>query len=83
MGCNCKRRMDIEDKYGEKIEENLLEKGLRLILKVMVFALAIALSIVITPFLLIYIAYKMIFKHSTTLAMPKQIVRAIQKSPQI
>ena len=71
MACNCKKTNEFQDKYGESEEENAFEKSQRYIYKIMIFAVAILLAIVVTPVIVMTATYKMIFKNNESIILPE------------
>lgn len=71
MACNCKKTNEFQDKYGELEEENAFNKSQRYIYKIMVFALAILMAIVVTPVIVVTAIYKMIFKNNEAIVLPE------------
>lgn len=78
MGCNCKRGVELEEKYGENVEETPIEKGLRLLYKVAVFALVLVLGIVVSPIAIIYVLYRMVFGDGGV-KIPRKIMEMASK----
>ena len=71
MACNCKKTNDLQDKYGEQVEESAFEKSQRYIFKIMIFALVILMMIVVTPVIVVTAIYKMVFKNNETIVLPE------------
>lgn len=61
MACNCKKKMELEEKYGTLVGENILEKISRLSFKVLFAIIAMCLVVVVVPITLVVAFYKMIF----------------------
>lgn len=71
MACNCKKANKFQDKYGEPQEENAFEKSQRYIYKIMIFALAILIAVVVTPVIVLTAVYKIVFKNNESIILPK------------
>ena len=71
MACNCKKVNDLQDKYGVPSEESAFGKSQRYIYKIMIFALAILMMIVVTPVIVVTAIYKMVFKNNETIVLPE------------
>jgi len=78
MGCNCKRGMALEDQYGEKMEESSVWRVIRFFYKVLMFALVLVLGIVLSPVVVIYVIYKMVFGNGG-IKVPKKIMEMASK----
>ena len=70
MGCNCKRKIELEDKYGEKVEEGLLERLTRGIVRALLALTTVVFAIVITPFAIIYLLLKLFFSRDKGIMFP-------------
>jgi lipopolysaccharide/colanic/teichoic acid biosynthesis glycosyltransferase len=79
MACNCKKKIEIEDKYGVPQEETTLEKGFRLSYRVMIFTFAILITMVVAPTIIIIALYKMIFKNSEPIVLPEFMSKYMRK----
>lgn len=77
MGCNCKRVKEFEDKYGTPTDENVLEKIGRFLAKCGLFVLIVAISIIITPFVMVYAVFKMFTDNNFNIKIPKNILKMI------
>ena len=78
MGCNCKRKIELEDKYGEKEEEGLFTKLSRYALKAFAFALTIFSAIILTPIMIFVVIYKIFFAKKREIILPKAFRRFIR-----
>ena len=76
MGCNCKNAVKISE--ANTPERSGVEKALLFLKKVGLFILAICLSIVLTPIILIGIFYKMIFKKGGGITIPTKILNMLK-----
>ena len=61
MACNCKKKMELEEKYGTLVGENILEKISRFSFKVLFAIIATCLAVVVVPTILAVAFYKMTF----------------------
>ena len=71
MGCACKRKMAIERKYGEKVEETYLGKFTRFGFKVFLYTITVLLAIVTTPIVIMVAIFNIFFRHNAPIIMPK------------
>lgn len=52
MSCNCKRKIELEEKYGTEEEETIIEKITRILFKIGLFLiLFMSLSVIVPIFL--------------------------------
>lgn len=61
MGCNCKRVKSFEEKRGIEEEETILGKIFRKGLRILLFLIAIAFSIVLVPIIIFLAIYNICF----------------------
>ena len=61
MGCNCKRAIDFEKKFGVKQEENLPTKITRYLFKIIFFVIGFALAVIAVPYLVFYAVFSIFF----------------------
>ena len=61
MSCNCKRKIDLENKYGTNEPENSFQRIVRNSLKLSMVILVIPLVLVIAPIYTIIAFYKAFF----------------------
>ena len=78
MGCNCKKAIQIEDRYGTKMEENLLQKTRRNLIKILVLLIGFGLGIVIVPVVTVVLIYNQIFRGGKGLTMPKMLSKYLR-----
>ena len=71
MACNCKRKAEIEDKYGVKENETVLHKGFRYLMKFVMSLIVIGLAVVITPLMILYVIFVILFKKDKVMILPK------------
>ena len=71
MACNCKRKGEIEDKYGVKEEETILHKGFRYLMKLIMTVIVIGLAVVVTPLMIFYVIFTILFKKDKVMILPK------------
>ena len=70
MSCNCKRKIELEEKYGTEEEETIIEKITRILFKIGLFLLLLTSLAVIVPIFLIKIFYMIIFTNNRTVWIP-------------
>jgi hypothetical protein len=71
MACNCKKKIELENKYGTDENEDLFTKTYRYTFKAMIFALVVLIAIVVTPAVILVAIYKVIFKNNESIILPK------------
>lgn len=70
MSCNCKRKIELEEKYGTEEEETIIEKITRILFKIGLFLILLMSLTVIVPIFLIKIFYMIIFTNNRTVWIP-------------
>ena len=70
MSCNCKRKIELEEKYGTEEEETIIEKITRILFKIGLFLILFMSLVVIVPIFLIKIFYMIIFTNNSTVWIP-------------
>ena len=70
MSCNCKRKIELEEKYGTEEEETIIEKITRILFKIGLFLILLMSLAVIVPIFLIKIFYMIIFTNNRTVWIP-------------
>lgn len=70
MSCNCKRKIELEEKYGTEEEETIIEKITRILFKIGLFLILLMSLVVIVPIFLIKIFYMIIFTNNRTVWIP-------------
>ena len=70
MSCNCKRKIELEEKYGTEEEETIIEKITRILFKIGLFLILFMSLTVIVPIFLIKIFYMIIFTNNRTVWIP-------------
>ncbi len=71
MACACKKKIEMEKKYGTPTSESILDKCYRYAYRCMIFAIAILFALVLTPIIVFMGLYKIIFKNGEPLVLPK------------
>lgn len=71
MSCNCKRKLELESKYGVEESETLYEKGMRFLFKVSLFLILVASLVVVIPILMVVVFYTFVFAKDKTIILPK------------
>lgn len=71
MGCNCKKKIVLEDTYGTKEEESMLGKANRYLWKVILFIVFVALACLLIPILVFVIIFQLCFKKEPKIVLPK------------
>ena len=70
MGCACKRKLAIEKKYGEKVEETIIGKIGRIGFKIFLYAITVLLAIVATPIVIMVVIFNIFFRNNAGIVMP-------------
>lgn len=78
MACNCKKRNEIEEKYGVREEESFFGKCYRQLWKIIIFVVAIGLGIIITPIMIFIVIYKLFFGNGKPIVLPKQLSKYLR-----
>ena len=71
MGCNCKKKMVLDEAYGVARNENLLQKSYKYLWKLIMFPIILVLACIIVPILIFSIVYQMVFKKEIKIVPPK------------
>lgn len=71
MGCNCKKKMVLDEAYGVARNENLLQKSYNYLWKLIMFPIILVLACIIVPILIFSIVYQMVFKKEIKIVPPK------------
>jgi len=79
MACNCKRKIDLEKKYGVRQTETILGKVRRFMLKILIFIFLMAMILVATPIMIVVVIYRIAFKGDTAIVLPKFLGKYIKE----
>lgn len=71
MSCNCKRKREIEEKYGTNEDNGFWEKIWIFIIRIPFFIILTILSLAIIPIFVLYIIYKVSFTNGGEVVLPK------------
>ena len=71
MGCNCKKKMVLDEAYGAVGKENLLQRLHRYLWRLIMFPIILVLACIIVPILIFSIVYQMVFKKDIKIVPPK------------
>lgn len=71
MGCNCKKKMVLDEAYGVVGNENLLQRLYRYLWRLIMFPIILVLACIIVPILIFSITYQMVFKKNIKIVPPK------------
>ena len=77
MACSCKRAKKFEEEVGVPQEENIVMKINRYLFKLFFFAITIVLAIIITPYIIFYAIYAVIFGDNK-ITLPKFLRKYMQ-----
>ena len=70
MACNCKRKIELEEKYGTKEELSLYDKIVGGLFKFVLMVLIAVIGIIICPILFVLSLYKVFFGNKM-IVLPK------------
>lgn len=79
MSCNCKKKIEIEEKYGEREITSLLSQAARKMAGALTIILFVAIAIVMTPIIIILIIYAVIFRKDNDVILPKFMRKYMKK----
>ena len=75
MACNCKKRLEFEEKYGTKMVETYLQKSYRVMLKVAIILIGFVLGIVAVPVVISVLIFNQVFRNGKGLTIPKVLTK--------
>lgn len=78
MACNCKKKRDIEAKYGEPIEETWFDKTYKYLAKILFFLMLLCLTIVLVPVVIVIAMYELAFSKNPSINLPKLIGKLVK-----
>ena len=70
MACNCKKKIAIETKYGEPIEQTWFDKIYTIGLKTIGFLIMLVIAIILVPIVIVVAIYKMFFSKNKAIVLP-------------
>ena len=79
MSCGCKRKIELENKYGIDEEETIFQKGFRVVMKVGFMLLSIILTLIIAPVFIMISFYK-IFFGDNKITLPNFLGKYLRKT---
>lgn len=77
MGCGCKNALKLQEQ-GVEEEESLFEKTRRRAVKVIILLLALPLSIITVPAVIIYLVYNQMFGDGKGIVIPTKLSKYIK-----
>jgi len=78
MACSCKKINRFEDAFGVPEEESILGKSGRYFNKAILFLIALGLSIVIVPCVILVAIYKIVWGKDNRIILPKFISKYME-----
>ena len=75
MSCSCKKVKKLEDKYGVKQKETLLDKSVRISLKIGIFLITVIMGLVLVPIILVVGLFKTFFMKNKRITIPKFLTK--------
>ena len=73
MACNCKKSIELQEKYGVEQEVDALEKLYMVIWKVFLSVIVLAVSVIAVPVMMAIIIFNIMFGNGKPVAFPKQL----------
>ena len=77
MSCNCKKALQIEEKYGVEVKETLLQKCYRSLWKIFILMLGVVMGIVAVPVVILILIFNQIFRGGKGLVFPEKLSKYI------
>lgn len=71
MSCNCKRKIELENKYGEDEEMSILGKIMQKISRFLAILIFLICTILVTPIIILMMCYSVIFRKNNDIVLPK------------
>ena len=81
MACNCKNAQRIKEANEGKIKLGLFERGFYFFKKLMLFAFAICLAIIVTPIVIFSAIYNIVFRGTNTVTVPNKFLNMLKSNP--
>lgn len=78
MGCNCKKVSEFQNKYGEKQDENYIQKISSFFKGLLTKLLIIPLILITVPIIVIILSYQLLFKKTATISIPKKLMEKLR-----
>lgn len=79
MSCNCKRKIELEEKYGENEELSWVYQLKQKISRIFGIMLFIAMVVILTPIIICIIIYSVIFRKNNEVILPKFLRKYMKK----
>lgn len=78
MGCSCKNKIAMEEKYGTIVESGPIERFLNLLIRIFIFLIVVSLTIILVPIVLIVVIYNIFFGKNKGISVPKRILDTLK-----
>lgn len=75
MACNCKKAIDLNENYGEKVEYTPLSKVGFYLKKTLIVSFVLAGIVVLTPLALVYVMISVLFGKDRMVVLPKALAK--------
>ena len=75
MSCSCKKVKKLGDKYGVEEKETLLGKCVKMLYKIGMFLIIVALGLIITPIVLVVGLFKTFFMKNKRITIPRFLTK--------
>ena len=79
MGCNCKKKIEIEKKYGVPQEEGILGVVGRYVSRLVLTLIMLALFVIIFPLITCVLLYQVLMGKELEVSLPKFISKRLVK----
>ena len=79
MACNCKKKKEIESKYGTPIAQSFFDKAYNLITKILYFIILASILLIAVPIVIVICAFKIVFDKDRKFVFPKFLMKQLHK----
>ena len=79
MACNCKKKKEIESKYGTPIAQSFFDKAYNLMTKTLYFIMLAATLLIVVPTVIVICAFKIVFDKERKFVFPKFLTKQLYK----
>lgn len=78
MGCNCKRALQIQEKYGTEVNENTFQKVYRVLLKIIILLIGLVFGVILVPVVVFILIFNQVFRDGKGITIPKKLSKYIR-----
>lgn len=79
MACNCKKKIEIEKKYGVPQEEGILGVVIRYVSRIVLALIVLALFVIIFPLITCVLLYQVLMGKELEVSLPKFFSKRLVK----